>query len=226
MAITGIFTRSRPSIGGIFFDATLEESDELQTDVTRYPVETGPEGNDHAVNRNLRITMLVALSDNPIRSATAQATEGDALERFNNLNIPAGIMRAGVGIGIGQIARALPPGIAAVAGIGAAALSSSVGQALSRSSSVLELVRDIQRRRERFDVITSKATYSNCIITNTRRTTNPRNEGGLELAVDMEQLMIMGSSLRPEGIVAPDDPAAAMASPMRDRGRVTGVPLP
>lgn len=226
MAITGIFTRSRPSIGGIFFDATLEESDELQTDVTRYPVETGFEGNDHAVNRNARITMFVALSDNPVRSATALATQGDALERLNNLNLPAGIIRAGVGIGVGRAISALPPGVAAAVGLGASVATNTVGQALSRSASVLEQIRALQSSREIISVVTQKASYQNVLITNTRRTTNPRNEGGLELVVEMEQLNILYSSLRSQTIVAPDDPNAAMASPMRDRGRVSLEQVP
>lgn len=221
MAITGIFTRSRPSIGGIFFDATLEESDELQTDVTRYPVETGFEGNDHAVNRNAKITMLVALSDNPVRSATALATQGDALERLNNLNLPAGILRAGVGIGVGRAISALPPGVAAAVGLGASVATNAVGQGSSRSSDILEVIRDLQSRREPFTVITQKAKYANVLITNTRRTTNPRNEGGLELMVEMEQINILYSSLRDRGMVDPSDPSAAMAAPQRDRGRVS-----
>lgn len=221
MPITGIFTRSRPDIGGIFFDATLEESDELQTDVTRFPVESGFEGNDHAVNRNARIIMFVALSDNPVRSATAQATQGDALESLANLNLPAGILRAGIGIGVGRAISALPPGVASAVGLGASVATNTVGQALSRSASVLEQIRALQSRREVISVITQKANYQNVLITNTRRITNPRNEGGLELVVEMEQINILYSAVRQQGIVAPNDPSAPLASVPRDRGRVS-----
>ena len=85
MSIAAIFTKQRPNIGGIYFDALLEESDELQTDVTRYPIESGVEGNDHAVNRNQRFTMLVGISDNPARALAAQATQGNVFDNLTNL---------------------------------------------------------------------------------------------------------------------------------------------
>ena len=71
MSVVGIFSKSRPDIGGLYFDALLEESSELITDVTEYPIETGAIGNDHAVDRPLRLIMTVALSDNLFKSAMA-----------------------------------------------------------------------------------------------------------------------------------------------------------
>lgn len=226
MAITGIFTKSRPAIGGIFFDATLEESDELQTDVTRYPIETGAEGNDHAVNRNLLITMTVALSDNPVRKMIAEASSESFLDNLRG-SVPDGILRAATGIGVGIGIGALPASVASVIGVGAGAYSTvSAGQADSRSSTVLHAIRDLQAKREPFTVITSKATYDNCLITNTRRVTNTRNEAGLELVVDIEQVNILNSSIRLHELVNPDDPSAAQAFPVRKRINVKAVPLP
>lgn len=40
MAITGLFTRNRPQIGNLYFDALLKESTELRTEVSDFPLET------------------------------------------------------------------------------------------------------------------------------------------------------------------------------------------
>lgn len=88
MSLVGVFSQSRPSIGGEYFDAVLEESTELQTDISEFPLEDGSVGNDHAVHRPLRLTMTIGVSDNPFRVARAKAGEA------------AGAL-AGVGVGVG-----------------------------------------------------------------------------------------------------------------------------
>lgn len=231
MALTGIFTKVRPNIGGYFFDAVLEESDELQTDVTRYPIEDGTEGNDHAVNRNAVITMLVASSDNPARAAAALASESSALESVSNLGLGAGAVSAiasGVAsVAVGQIARSLPGPVAALAGIGASIGNAAYasGQAATRSASILEEIREFQRSHVLFTLASSKATYANCLITNTKRVTTASNENGLELLVTIEALRIMNSEFRPVGIPAPNQNVSAQASPYRSYGEVTAVAL-
>ncbi|CRX53830.1 hypothetical protein RSG62_002675 [Yersinia enterocolitica] len=51
MAITGLFTRNRPKIGNLYFDALLEESSELRTDVSEFPLEDANTAHDNAVSR-------------------------------------------------------------------------------------------------------------------------------------------------------------------------------
>lgn len=41
MSLIGIFTKMRPQIGELYFDALLEESSELTTEVSEYPLEDG-----------------------------------------------------------------------------------------------------------------------------------------------------------------------------------------
>lgn len=231
MPLTAIFTKQRPNIGGIVFDAILEESDELQTDVTRYPVEDGSESNDHAVSRNQVFTLLVAVSDNPARALAAQASQTDVLENLSSVGLSSGalqtIIGGAAGIGVGALASRLPGNVAALAGLGASIANASfaAGQAMTRSGTVLEEVRKLQKSNEIFTLATSKGVHANCIITNTRRVTNPRNENGLELAIDIEQLRIMNTERYLTGIPVQDDTAAAQATPYRSLGRVTARPL-
>ena len=89
---------------------------------------------------------------------------------------------------------------------------------------MLEEIRAIQRGSTLFTLTTSKGTYPNCIITNTRRETTPRNEGGLVLAIEIEQLRIMNSQRIERGAGLPaqgGDTASTQAQQDQPRGRVT-----
>ncbi|CNB61057.1 TPA: hypothetical protein ACPY8E_003754 [Yersinia enterocolitica] len=72
MAITGLFTRNRPKIGNLYFDALLEESSELRTDVSEFPLEDANTAHDNAVTRALALTMIIGVSDNWFRELLAQ----------------------------------------------------------------------------------------------------------------------------------------------------------
>lgn len=234
MPIVSIFSKQRPNIGGIYFDALLEESDELQTDVTRYPIESGVEGNDHAVNRNQRFTLLVGISDNPARALAALASQGSVFENLSNIGLPEGALQTIIGgasgIAVGRTLSGLSGTAAALAGLGASVANASfaAGQASTRSASVLEQVRALQRSKEIIILSTSKGTYPDCIITRTSRVTNPQNENGLELAIELEQLRIMDSQTTSRGaygVPAVNDTASTQAFPYRQYGRIQAVPL-
>src|SRR5690606_20814488 len=137
MSIVGIFTRSQPSIGGVYVDAVLEETSELQTDVTEFPIEDGSVGHDHAVVRPLRLTMTIGVSDNPFRVARAKASEAAGALAGVGVGVGAGL---GVGAAVGRLSGRA----AAVAGLLAGA-ANTAGQAASHSTSVLERIRDRER---------------------------------------------------------------------------------
>lgn len=212
MSVVGLFNRARPSIGGFLFDAVLEESSELQTEVTEFPVESGTVGNDHAADRPLRITMRVGMSNNAFRAAAADAGQfaGGA----------GAVIGTAAGASIGQLSGST----AAAAGLAASVANAAyaAGSASTRSLSALEAVREIQRAKELVDVIGGKGQeYTGCLITNTRQETNKENENGLELVVEMKQLLIIDMQRRDRDVVAaPDDPAATIAPPTRDFGLV------
>src|SRR5690625_375098 len=210
MSLVGIFMQSRPSIHGEFFDALLEESTELQTDVTEFPIEDGSVGHDHAVVKPLRLTMTVGVSDNPFRVARAKASDP----------VADPLIGLGAGIGIGGVASRLPGSVAALAGmvVGGA---NAAGQAARYATTVLDNVRPWQRERTIIEVGSSEgATYQDRMITRTYQQTTKQNEQGLELVVEMQQLQIINQ--RGLVIVNPpiNDPAATQAQPTVDLGRV------
>lgn len=214
MSIVGIFTRSQPSIGGVYVDAVLEETSELQTDVTEFPIEDGSVGHDHAVVRPLRLTMTIGVSDNPFRVARAKASEAAGALAGVGVGVGAGL---GVGAAIGRLSGRA----AAVAGLLAGAANTS-GQAASYSTSVLEKIRALQRDCAIIDVVPAKGPiYQGCMITRTYQQTTKQNEGGLELVVELQQLQIINQQSTPLVNPPVGDTAATQAQPTVDLGRVT-----
>lgn len=217
MSIVGIFTQSRPEIEGIYFDAILEESSELPTEVTDFPIEDGSIGNDHAALRPLRLTMTVGISDNPYRALRAAASDS---------GIPGAGALAGIGAGagVGAVSGALSGPLAAAAGLGASVANAAfaAGQSASRSQSALDNLRDIQRSCRLITVVTAKGkTYENCLITNTRQTTDKQNEQGLELVIEMKQMMIINSTIQRREILPPEDTSSTQAQREVDLGEAS-----
>lgn len=216
MSLVGIFSKARPSIGAFMFDALLEESSELATDVTEFPIETGNVGNDHAVTRPLRLTMTVALSDNPIKAAMA------------SLSGPlAGIAGIGAGVAAGAVMSKLGGAAAAAAGVAGSLLTEFgpglFGSGELRSTGMLADIRALQRLNSLITVVGAKGSYDNVIITNTRTQITKQNEGGLELVVEMRQLTIIDNAAN-AAIVAANlpagDSAATQAQPETNLGEV------
>jgi hypothetical protein len=213
MSIVGIFSRSQPNIGGFIFDAILQESTELVTQITEFPIDTGAVGNDHAVQKPLKIIMTVGISDNSFRAIAAKAGG------FSSL--------AGVGIGLvgGSVINRLGQS-AAAAGLLASVVNANAafdaGQAGTRSQSALEAIRELQRSNAIIDVVSLKQTYKECMITSTRQETTKENEQGLELIVEMKQMLIINSREDKIEIPAPDDTATTQAQPIINLGQVVG----
>lgn len=197
MSLVTIFSRSAPSVGGATFDATLEESTEMTTEVTGFPVENGAEASDNTVQVPLSITLTVGISDNPFRAARAGIS-------------------ALIGTTGGALISQLGGGSAAVAGLSASVVNAAyaAGQAATRSQSVLDTIREIQRRGEAVEVATSKRVYENCVITRTSQTTSKENEQGLELVIEMRQLLITETETIDEAPVPGQQPAGDTASTM------------
>ena len=212
MSIVGLFTDSRTGITAndieFYFDATLEESSEMTTEVTEFPIEVGAIGNDHAVQQPLTLTMRVGISDNPF--AAARANAGGAVTN---------LLGAAGGAALGQLSGEA----AAVAGVasGAVSAASTAGRAETRSQAALDTVRDeIQRRNRIVQVVASKRVYENMMIVSTRQETTKENEGGLELVIEFQQLLTVASVATREPIPARNDAAETQAEPVKDLGRL------
>ncbi|AMO49206.1 Hypothetical protein AKI40_2818 [Enterobacter sp. FY-07] len=188
MSIVGVFTKSRPEIGGIFFDAILEEGSELRTDVSEYPLENGQTANDNAVTRPMTVTMTVAISDNPIKALMAQAGDLSSL---------AGI---GTGVATGAVGSLLGSGAAAIAGIAASAGLAFAASGRQRSEEALVNLRRLQRYNSILTIVGVSSSYDDMIITNTRVQKSKENEGGQEIVVEMRALLIKNRNDSPATI--------------------------
>lgn len=217
MSLVGVFSQSRPSIGGEYFDAVLEESTELQTDISEFPLEDGSVGNDHAVHRPLRLTMTIGVSDNPFRVARAKASEAAGALAGVGVGVGAGL---GVGAAIGRLS-----GRAAAVGGLLAGAANTAGQAASYSATVLDRIRQLQLGGGRLTVVMAKGkVYKNCMITRTYQQTSKQNEGGMELVVEMVQVQLINEHKPFTVNPSPDDPVFYQAQPMIDLGKITPVP--
>lgn len=210
MSIVGIFTRAQPSIEGYGFDAVLSESSELVTEVTKFPIETGAIGNDHAVINPLKITMTVGVSDNFFQQAKTIAGGAAALASIGAGTVTGKIIGAS-----GDLASK----IGLVASIANAAFAA--GSSFTRSQTVLEAIREFQRTKAIVNVIGSKRQYQNCIITRTAENITKENEQGLELVVDLQQLLIVNSEIKKNEIPAQNDTAELQAQEITNIGQVT-----
>lgn len=212
MSLVGIFSKSRPDIGGLFFDALLEESSELVTDVTEYPIETGAIGNDHAVERPLRLTMTVALSDNPVKAALAEATGSST-----------GLAGPVVGTAVGAVIGTLGGAAAAVVGVAGSILTELAGSGEKRSGKMIKAIRALQSSHQLITVVGSKSAYDNVMITNTRVQVTKQNEGGLELVVEMRRLVVVDNAANAAIVkqnLPANDTATTQAQPENNIGEV------
>lgn len=216
MSIVGVFTKANPSIGGLFFDAVLEEQTELLSEVSEFPLETGALGNDHVVVKPLTIMMTIGISDNPFR----------ALSASSNIPIAGSLAGTGVGVAIGQLSGT---GAALVGVAGSVANAAySAGQASTRSQAVLDQFRALQKAGQFVDVVGAKdKTYANCLIKSTRQQTTTENENGLELVIELVQPVIIETvrinrSIDKDRLPA-NDSASTQAQPVTDFGEVSAI---
>ncbi|ANI83287.1 phage baseplate protein [Kosakonia oryzae] len=188
MSIVGVFTKSLPEIGGIFFDAILEETSEQRTNVSEYPLENGQTANDNAVTRPMTVTMTVAISDNPVKALMDQA--GDL----------SGLAGIGAGVATGAVSSLLGGGAAALAGIAASAGLAFAVSGRQRSEEALVNLRRLQRYNSILTIVGVNSSYDDMIITNTRVQKSKENEGGQEIVVEMRALLIKNRNDSPATI--------------------------
>lgn len=205
MAITTVFSKQSPSIGGLIFDATLEESVTATSESTDFTVEDGSVYQDHIINMPEVITMTVSTSDTPFLGllGTAAATLG------------------------GGVASKFPPAVAAVAGVAGELINSAynAGSLDTRSSAAWNTLFDARAKKSVFDVQTSKRIYENCHITSLYHKTNPENEGGIDIVVEMKAIKTyktkLSGSQPSKDQLRQGDTASIQAAPEANLGEVS-----
>lgn len=170
MSVLTLFTKTAPTIGGVEFDAVLEDTLEAPVTFTDYPIESGARAIDHGILEPYRYTMLVAVSNNPLRPIFTDFA-GGLLSNFFENNV-----------------------ISQIAGISAGILSSSND---SRGASALEFLLGLRVSRTSFDLDAGDIQLRNMVVTNVIRTKTPENEQGLFAEVQLQELATLDTVLSP-----------------------------
>lgn len=162
MSIINIFTRKAPTIAGYSFDAVLEDTFEATVTITSIPIESGVRISDHRILNPFKWTMTGAISNNPVK---VQLTDflGGALSNLTD-----------------------NPIVSTVAGLSAGWLA---GSDETRASTTLDFLIWLMKSYDPFDIDAGDILLKNMAITRLSRTKEPRNEGGLEFIVEMQEVI-------------------------------------
>lgn len=150
-----LFPNKSPQLAGYQFDATLEDTFEASIELTRYPIESGVQVNDHRIINPKKWFVTAAIGSKelkPLMSASGLAgfAAGAASNIFRN-----------------------NPLVAAVAGLSAGFLS---GNNSSRASAALEFFVALMHSGLPFDVDAVDIQLTNMVITKISRTKDKDNE--------------------------------------------------
>lgn len=162
MSIVNIFTRQAPTIAGYSFDAVLEDTLEVSVSITSFPIESGVRISDHRIFNPFKWTMTGAISNNPVKVQLTDFLGGALSNLIDN------------------------PIVSTVAGLSAGWLS---GSDETRASSTLDFLLWLMSEYDPFDIDTGDIILKNMAITRLSRTKEPRNEGGLEFIVELQEVI-------------------------------------
>lgn len=157
-----IFTRQAPTIAGYSFDAVLEDTFEATVTITSVPIESGVRISDHRILNPYKWVMTGAISNNPVK---VQLTDflGGALSNLTD-----------------------NPIVSTVAGLSAGFLA---GSDETRGSTTLGFLLWLMTSSDPFDIDAGDILLKSMAITRLARTKEPRNEGGLEFIVELQEVI-------------------------------------
>ena len=195
MSIVTLFTTKSPTIGGLEFDAVLEDTYESEVEFTQYGIESGATVTDHGIIQPIRWSLVGAISNNPLRASVTDFLAGSVSSQFG---------------GIGSLAAGLSTGFLA-------------GSNDTRSSSAFDLLRTIQISRQPFTIDAGDVTLTNMVIASLRRTKNASNEGGLIFEADLLELptldTVISNNKQPEqSQLREGDPSQTQATSFIEKG--------
>ncbi|UQI33097.1 hypothetical protein M3M50_10850 [Pseudomonas bijieensis] len=169
MSIINIFTRQAPTIAGYSFDAVLEDTFEATVTITSFPIESGVRISDHRILNPYKWYMTGAISNNPVK---VQLTDflGGALSNLTD-----------------------NPIVSTVAGLSAGFLA---GSDETRASTTLDFLIWLMTSYDPFDIDAGDILLKNMAITRLSRTKEPRNEGGLEFIVELQEVISLDRIVR------------------------------
>lgn len=200
MSIINIFTAKSPTMGGIEFDAVLEDTFEASVDLTSYEIELGARASDHRIINPFKWSIVGAVSNTPLSAGVTDFIGGGLSNFFDS-----GVLSAAAGLSAGFLA----------------------GSEETRSSAALEALLALMTTGEPFDVDAGDIQLVNMVIGNIRRTKDASNEGGLIFEAELQEYPTLQTTIsknQPESSqLNQDDPSASQASAANDRGELKGT---
>lgn len=196
MSLLSLFSKSAPTLAGIQFDAVLEDTLETEVQNTGFTIESGVRAADHRIILPFRWSLIVAVSDNPIKPMFTDFI-GGALSNLTD--------------------NAL---VSTVAGLSASALA---GSEEARSSNVLNALIELQTSGTAFDIDAGDIQLSNMVINRIRRRKTPDNEGGLIAEVELQELptlstVVSANSQPAQNQLQDEDPSKSQIGALVDKG--------
>lgn len=199
MSLLNIFLSKSPTLGGIEFDAVLEDTFEASVELTGYPIELGARVSDHRIVQPFKWSIVGAVSNNPL-SPSVLDFAGGALSNFFDSGI-----------------------FATAAGLSSSFLS---GGNETRTSATLDLLISLMTTGDTIDIDAGDIQLKNMVIVRLRRTKDPENEGGLIFEADLQEyptLLTTISKNQPStSILRPTDPSFSQSSATKNNGEANG----
>ncbi len=193
MSVVTLFTSKAPTLGGVEFDAVLEDTFEGSVDQTTFPIESGANATDHRIIQPFRWSLVGVVSNNPLRvSATdfigVLSTFGDGV-------------------------------LATTAGLSAGFLSGSDD---TRAGSALEFLIGLLSSKESFAIDAGDIQLSNMAVVDLRRVKVPANEGGLVFEAQLQELTeldtLLASGNPTQSQLREGDPSQSQAAETINKG--------
>ena len=151
MSVVTLFTKSSPTIGGIEFDAVLEDTFQASAQITTYPIEAGANAADHKIIQPFKWSLVGVVSNNPLRITATDF---------------AGVISNFVTGGLAATAAGLSVGFAA-------------GSNGTRASDALGFLTELMVSDTPFSIDAVDIKLSNMTIVDIIRTKDATNEHGL-----------------------------------------------
>ena len=196
MSLVTLFTKKAPTFAGIQFDAVLEDTLETSVELTGFTIESGARAVDHRIILPFKWSLIVAVSNNPIRPMATDFLTG-ALSNLSDSAV-----------------------FATVAGLSAGFLA---GSDETRSSTVLSTLISLQVTGDVFDIDAGDIQLSNMTVLNVRRTKTPENENGLFAEIQLQELptldtIVSRGTAPSQNQLRDDDPSKSQAASLVDKG--------
>lgn len=187
------------SMGGLVFDAVFEETHESDLEVTDNPVETGVVVSDHAYMKPVRVKISAGVSDTPLRGwgGGYQIVKG------------AVVGGSGSGDGANFWYRNAP--------------NDPFASDTGRSRRAFELLTELQKKAEPFDLQTGLKLYKSMVCTSIRTSQDKDSSAALLFTAELREVIVVNTDIVQYQVINPaPGPTARQAGPKKDMGEQQG----